>query len=98
METGTIHELLKSSVHMLRVEMPCHYLNSMGKAADNSPYLVFQNEHCTMPLLLQRPCDKSEPFIAGLVVIIMLFPALSETYLVFLGFRPFYQGRFLYHP
>lgn len=52
----------------------------------------------TMPLLLQTPCDKSEPFTAGLAVIIMLFPALSETRFVFLGFRPLYQGRFLYHP
>lgn len=23
----------------------CHHLNSMGKVADNGPYVIFQNEH-----------------------------------------------------
>lgn len=100
MGTGPIQEVLNCSVHVLNGEVPVTTSTAREKLLTRALTWSFKMTAgiSTMPLLLQIPCDKSKPFTAGLAVIIMLFPALSETCFVFLGFRPLYQGRFLYPP
>lgn len=92
--------VLEISVHVLGVEVLVATSTAWEKLLTIVLIWSFKMSTgtCTMPLLLQTPCNKSKPFIAGLVVTIILFPALSETHFVFLAFRPLYRSRFLYHP
>lgn len=98
--TGTIQELLNCSVHVLNGEVLVSTSTAREKLLTEALTWSFKMiaGTSTMPFLLQTPCDQSEPFTAGLAVIIMLFPALSETWFGFLDFRQLYQGRFLYPP